>query len=76
MSLAAWKGFIQLITNPFYWEKTTHGLHTPAAGDAPTPVRRAPASAPLPAAVGPRAGGPDTEPARTPVGAADTTGRG
>lgn len=26
MSLAAWKGFIQLFTNPFYWEKTEHGL--------------------------------------------------
>jgi cellulose synthase/poly-beta-1,6-N-acetylglucosamine synthase-like glycosyltransferase len=78
MSLAAWKGFIQLITNPFYWEKTTHGLHTPGAGDAPTPVRRAPASAPLPAATataaGSGAGGPDSAPARTPVGAADSAG--
>jgi hypothetical protein len=27
MSLAAWKGFLQLWTNPFYWEKTTHGLY-------------------------------------------------
>ncbi|MBZ5735820.1 glycosyltransferase [Nocardioides sp. TRM66260-LWL] len=27
MSLAAWKGFIQLFTNPFYWEKTEHGLN-------------------------------------------------
>ncbi|MAS54923.1 MAG: hypothetical protein CMJ44_09940 [Pimelobacter sp.] len=26
MSYAAWKGFIQLFTNPFYWEKTEHGL--------------------------------------------------
>ena len=25
MSIAAWKGVLQLITNPFYWEKTTHG---------------------------------------------------
>jgi len=45
MSLAAWKGFIQLFTNPFYWEKTVHGLdsgdHPPAA--AP-PARPAPAS--------------------------------
>lgn len=30
MSWAAWKGFIQLFTNPFYWEKTEHGLD---AGD-------------------------------------------
>ncbi|MEV4422662.1 glycosyltransferase family 2 protein [Patulibacter sp. NPDC049589] len=26
MSIAAWKGFWQLIVNPFYWEKTEHGL--------------------------------------------------
>ena len=26
MSVAAWKGFWQLITKPFYWEKTQHGL--------------------------------------------------
>jgi glycosyltransferase XagB len=26
MSWAAWKGFLQLFTNPFYWEKTEHGL--------------------------------------------------
>jgi cellulose synthase/poly-beta-1,6-N-acetylglucosamine synthase-like glycosyltransferase len=25
MSIAAWKGVLQLITKPFYWEKTTHG---------------------------------------------------
>jgi cellulose synthase/poly-beta-1,6-N-acetylglucosamine synthase-like glycosyltransferase len=25
MSWAAWKGFIQLLYRPFYWEKTTHG---------------------------------------------------
>lgn len=31
MSIAAWKGLFQLVTNPFYWEKTDHGLskHTP-----------------------------------------------
>ncbi len=28
MSWAAWKGFLQLFTNPFYWEKTEHGLDT------------------------------------------------
>ena len=26
MSVAAWKGFWQLIVKPFYWEKTKHGL--------------------------------------------------
>lgn len=26
ISWAAWKGAIQLVTNPFYWEKTIHGL--------------------------------------------------
>jgi cellulose synthase/poly-beta-1,6-N-acetylglucosamine synthase-like glycosyltransferase len=25
MSIAAWKGLLQLITKPFYWEKTVHG---------------------------------------------------
>jgi len=27
MSVAAWKGFLQLFYRPFYWEKTVHGLH-------------------------------------------------
>ena len=26
ISLAAWRGFVQLIINPFHWEKTAHGL--------------------------------------------------
>ncbi|MBN1257439.1 MAG: glycosyltransferase [Planctomycetes bacterium] len=26
ISLAAWKGFLQLFFRPFYWEKTDHGL--------------------------------------------------
>ena len=26
ISLAAWKGFLQLFLRPFYWEKTEHGL--------------------------------------------------
>lgn len=26
ISLAAWKGAIQFLTKPFYWEKTIHGL--------------------------------------------------
>jgi glycosyltransferase XagB len=30
MSIAAWKGFIQLFTRPFYWEKTEHGLDVAA----------------------------------------------
>lgn len=42
ISIAAWKGFLQLFTRPFYWEKTTHGLtgkdfgacHIPEGGDA------------------------------------------
>lgn len=29
MSWAAWKGAIQLVTKPFYWEKTVHGLDRP-----------------------------------------------
>ncbi|MCJ8331560.1 MAG: glycosyltransferase [Lentisphaeria bacterium] len=27
ISIGAWKGFFQLLTNPFYWEKTEHGLN-------------------------------------------------
>jgi glycosyltransferase XagB len=27
ISIGAWKGFLQLFTRPFYWEKTIHGLH-------------------------------------------------
>ena len=26
LSVAAYKGLWQLITNPFYWEKTNHGI--------------------------------------------------
>ena len=36
MSIAAWKGLWQLLTRPFYWEKTQHGLPAArAAGLAP-----------------------------------------
>ncbi|HRU05011.1 MAG TPA: glycosyltransferase [Candidatus Brocadiia bacterium] len=31
ISVGAWKGFIQLIHKPFYWEKTQHGLHVAKA---------------------------------------------
>lgn len=42
MSVAAWKGFAQLITNPFYWEKTEHGLDVGEAPAGPAPTRVAP----------------------------------
>lgn len=29
ISIAAWKGATQLLTNPFYWEKTEHGISKP-----------------------------------------------
>jgi glycosyltransferase XagB len=32
-SLASYKALIELVTKPFYWDKTTHGLYDPA-GDA------------------------------------------
>jgi cellulose synthase/poly-beta-1,6-N-acetylglucosamine synthase-like glycosyltransferase len=35
MSYAAWKGFLQLFTNPFYWEKTEHGLDVAAEVEQP-----------------------------------------
>lgn len=34
MSVAAWKGFLQLAYKPFYWEKTVHGLYKPEGQDA------------------------------------------
>ncbi len=37
MSIAAYRGFIQLFTKPFYWEKTEHGLD---AGRAHAPGSR------------------------------------
>jgi len=40
ISLAAWKGFLQLLVRPFYWEKTQHGLTK-----APDPERAAGRSA-------------------------------
>ncbi|MGK2956629.1 MAG: glycosyltransferase family 2 protein [Solirubrobacterales bacterium] len=36
MSIAAWKGFIQLFTNPFYWEKTEHGIDVGSSGSGTT----------------------------------------
>jgi len=30
ISIAAWKGFLQLLYKPFYWEKTVHGLDSQA----------------------------------------------
>jgi cellulose synthase/poly-beta-1,6-N-acetylglucosamine synthase-like glycosyltransferase len=38
ISIATWKGALQLITKPFYWEKTVHGLDAPA----PEPVTPSP----------------------------------
>lgn len=36
ISIGAWKGFLQLLTRPFYWEKTQHGLTDAAPpGGAP-----------------------------------------
>lgn len=42
ISIAAWKGAIQLFTNPFYWEKTRHGLDSAAPPEAEN--REAPTS--------------------------------
>jgi cellulose synthase/poly-beta-1,6-N-acetylglucosamine synthase-like glycosyltransferase len=38
-ALAAWKAIYEVITRPFYWDKTTHGLFDlPAAVPQPKPV--------------------------------------
>ena len=40
-ALAAWKGLVELVVRPFFWDKTEHGLGVP---DRPTvAVRRIPA---------------------------------
>ena len=42
MSIGAWKGFLQLIYRPFYWEKTVHGLDHGEPGTVepvPAPAR-------------------------------------
>jgi cellulose synthase/poly-beta-1,6-N-acetylglucosamine synthase-like glycosyltransferase len=40
MSLAAVKGIFQLITSPFHWEKTHHGLHADTANEASRTLTR------------------------------------
>ena len=45
MSIGGWKGFLQLITRPNYWEKTKHGLDL-AHGEAPAIGRAASAEEP------------------------------
>ncbi|MPM23518.1 hypothetical protein SDC9_69992 [bioreactor metagenome] len=32
-SIASWKGFVQLIVKPHFWEKTRHGLYQRSADD-------------------------------------------
>ncbi|MDP2709737.1 MAG: glycosyltransferase [Solirubrobacteraceae bacterium] len=75
MSIAAWKGFLQLITNPFYWEKTEHGLHAPTAGGpAPQPARGAPPRPHPPARAETPQGADEAAPARDPEPTADLAG--
>ncbi len=33
-TLAAWKGLIEVITKPYYWDKTAHGIFAPATAPA------------------------------------------
>jgi len=40
MSVGAWKGFIQIITRPNYWEKTRHGLDIEAGYKEDTAVAK------------------------------------
>jgi hypothetical protein len=40
ISIGAWKGFIQLFTNPFYWEKTDHGFTGDNAQAENLPVKK------------------------------------
>ena len=34
-AVAAWKGCWEMISSPFYWDKTTHGIHDTAATTGP-----------------------------------------
>ncbi len=78
--LAAWKAIYELVTRPFYWDKTQHGIFDAAQDDrpadvpAPVPGRMIPVgSGAQPVdAIAPQAGGgaetrPDGAPALVPV---------
>jgi hypothetical protein len=39
-SWAAWRALVQLIRNPYYWEKTPHGLQQPFPSPVPAAVGR------------------------------------
>jgi len=45
ISLAAWKGFLQLFTNAHFWEKTIHGLDAECATAETLPAPETPQSA-------------------------------
>jgi hypothetical protein len=38
-ALASYKGIYELVTKPFYWDKTTHGLHDQPGATTPKPLR-------------------------------------
>jgi len=38
ISLAAYRALLQLITRPFYWEKTEHGVSRMIAEPGPAPA--------------------------------------
>jgi len=40
ISIAAFKGFFQFFTNPWYWEKTEHGFTTPEPGAPSGPAEQ------------------------------------
>ncbi|RBW45577.1 glycosyl transferase [Loktanella sp. D2R18] len=41
-ALAAYKGIFELLTKPFYWDKTTHGVLLPSSWQTPTPPLQPP----------------------------------
>lgn len=51
MSIAGWKGFLQLFYRPFYWEKTVHGLDNGHSGAPDLPRAAAPTAPRAPVAV-------------------------
>ena len=42
-AIASWKGYAEMISKPFFWDKTAHGQTTPPEDDRSAPLPRHPA---------------------------------
>ncbi|MBW7056593.1 glycosyltransferase [Paracoccus bogoriensis] len=64
--LAGWKAIYEVVTKPFYWDKTAHGLYAEATETAPAPLPGT-VEVPLLGQIGERRAGIDAEPAPAPA---------